>query len=211
MFSGDMLFYYEKVSGANYNCIVKMSTMPVERLFAGGIMGPLSTIFSIIGAYLFYIVFRSINKTLAKSSFVLLASFFVFAGAYHAVFTNLGFIGRLQEPFRSQQLKIVSRFLNTIYSFDFTIGVLWTLIFLYLIIFKKTKFPEWIVLFTPTLLILLGNAVQNFIPYPLGAIIYGGWINLSFVLFYFICFIYFSKNNNLPESYIINKKRGIDL
>lgn len=211
MFTGDMLFYYEKVSGANYDSVARMSEIPVKRLFAGGIMGPLSTVFSIMGTYLFYIVFRSINKTLAKISVFSLSAFFVFASAYHSVFTNLGFAGRLPEPFRSRQLNIISRFLDTIYSFDFVFGLLWTIIFLYLILFKKTLFPKWFILFTPTILILLGDTIKGFIPYPLGAIIYGGWINLSFVLFYFICFIcfiYFSKNKDFSGLNTLTKSES---
>ena len=36
MFSGDMLLYYEAVSGHEYDSVSVMSTMPIERLIAGG-------------------------------------------------------------------------------------------------------------------------------------------------------------------------------
>ncbi len=53
MFSGDMILYYEPVSGAEYNSVAVMSAMPIERLIAGGLIGPFASIFSIIGGYIF--------------------------------------------------------------------------------------------------------------------------------------------------------------
>jgi len=102
MFLGDMLLYYEPVSGLDYNSVARMGTMPIERLIAGGLIGPFASIFSIIGAYLFYMIFKSANKILAKFLFISFAIMFVFAGTYHAMFPNYGFIGRLPESSQSQ-------------------------------------------------------------------------------------------------------------
>jgi len=142
------------------------------------------------------LIFLSVNKFLAKVLFVCFAIFFVFAGTYHAMFPNLGFIGRLPESLQSQQLLFIRTYLKSIYTLIFICGICWTLILFYLVIFKKSKYPVWMLFFTPTLLILLSGLVKNYIPYPLGAIIYGGWINLCFILFFIICFLYFSRNRN---------------
>ena len=75
MFTGDMLLYYEPVSGLEYDSVARMSTMPIERLIAGGLIGTIASVFSIIGGYLFYMVFRSVNNTLAKILFVCFAIF----------------------------------------------------------------------------------------------------------------------------------------
>ncbi len=195
MFCGDMILYFEKVSGANYNSIAKMSTVPLKRVMLGGLMGPLSAIFSVAGAYVFYLIFSSVNKLLAKLSFLSLSSFFIFAGSYHAVFANLGFVGRLIEPYRTMHIKIVLHYLSLIYKFAFVFGLLWTIIFVALVFLKKSLLPGWIVLFTPTLWILLAPVFKNLIPYPLGGIIYGGWINLTFVVFYSVLLVYFYKKS----------------
>ena len=195
MFTGDMLLYYEPVSGLNYNSTSRMSTMPIQRLIAGGIMGPIASIFSIIGCYFFFVVFRSVNKLLAKFLFVSFAVLFVFAGSYHAMFPNLGFIGRLPELLQAQQLIYIRTYLNKMNTLIYIFGTIGTLLLFYLVIFKKSHFPKWMLLFTPTLLILLASLVKNYIPYPFGAIVYGGWINLCFVLFFTICLIYFSKTS----------------
>jgi len=199
MFTGDMLLYYEPVSGLDYDSVARMSTMPVKRLVAGGLIGPIAAIFSIIGTYLFYMVFRSVNKALAKISFVSFAILFIVAGSYHAVFANFGFIGRLPESLQIQQLLFLKTYLKSIYILIFICGTFWTFIFFYLVIFKKSLFPIWILLFTPTLLILFSKILKNHIPYPLGAIVYGGWINLCFMLFFLVCFIHFSRDKIKSE------------
>ena len=53
MFAGDMLLYYEPVSGADYDSVARMSEVSIERLIAGGAAGPLASILSAIGGYLF--------------------------------------------------------------------------------------------------------------------------------------------------------------
>lgn len=193
MYTGDMLLYYEAVSGLDYDSTARMSTMPIQRLIAGGILGPIASIFSIIGSYLFYTIFKSVNKSLAIFLFVSFAVLFVFAGSYHALFPNLGFIGRLPESLQTQQLIYVSTYLNKINTMIYIFGTIGTFILFYLVIFKKSLFPKWMLLFTPTLLILLASLIKNYIPYPFGAIVYGGWINFCFALFFTICLIYFSK------------------
>ena len=57
-------------------------------------------------------------------------------------------------------------------------------------------YPIWMLLFTPTLLILLIQYLQDYIPYPLGAIIYGGWINVCFMLFFVLLCVSLVRNVN---------------
>ena len=193
MFIGDMLLYFEPVSGLDYNSIAKMSTMPIDRLIAGGLIGPIASIFYLIGGYIFYIVFRPVNKVLASILFACFAIMFILAGSYHAMFPNFGFIGRLPEALQSQQLLFIHTYLGLIYTVIYIFGIFWTLLLFYLVIFKKSLYPIWMLLFTPTLLVLLSQSLKDYIPYPLGAIIYGGWINLCFMLFFIVCFLHFSR------------------
>ncbi len=193
MFAGDMLLYYEPVSGLEYDSVARMGTMPIERLIAGGLIGPIASVFSLIGGYLFYMVFRSVNKVLAMILFACIAIFFIVAGTYHAMFPNYGFVGRLPELLQPQQLLFIRTYLKSIYILISICGTFFTFLLFYLVIFKKSLYPKWMLLFTPTLLILMAGFVKDYIPYPLGAIVYGGWINLCFVLFFIVCLIHFSR------------------
>lgn len=193
MFAGDMLLYYEPVSGLNYDSVAVMGIMPIERLIAGGIIGPVASVFSIIGGYLFYTVFKPVNKTLAKILFACFAVQFIFSGTYHAMFSNFGFVGRLPESLQAQQILFIQNYLKSIYNVIFICGTIWTILLFYLVIFKRSIYPNWMLLFTPTLLLLLAKTVKNYIPYPLGAIVYGGWINLCFMLFFTVFLVHFSS------------------
>ena len=195
MYIGDMLLYYEPVSGFDYDSTARMSTMPIGRLISGGLIGLFASMFYIIGGYFFYILFNSANKILAKLLFVNIAIMCVFAGSYHAMFPYLGFVGRLPESFQSEQLAFIRTYLDLIKTLMFVFAIIWTLILFYLVIFKKTLYPKWMLLLTPILLILAAGFVKDYIPYPFGAIIYGGWINLSFMLFFIVCLIHFSKKS----------------
>ena len=199
MFTGDMLLYYEPVSGLEYDSVARMATMPINRLIAGGMAGPVASIFSLVSTYMFYLVFRRINKILAIILFASLAIEFIVSGTYHAMFSNFGFVGRLPESMQAQQVLFIRTYLKSFYNIIFICGTIWTLLLFYLVIFKKSLFPVWILLFTPTLLILLGGTIKNYIPYPYGGIIYGGWINLCFVLFFTVCFLHFSRKSIRSE------------
>ena len=199
MFTGDMLLYYEPVSGLEYDSVAVMSTMPIKRLIAGGLIGPIAAVFSIIGGYLFYIVFRSANTILAKILFACFAIMFVVAGTYHAMYPNFGFIGRLPESLQAEQLLFIRAYLKSINTVAYACGTLFTLLLFYLVIFKKSIYQVWMLLFTPTLLILLAKTIKNYVPYPLGAVVYGGWINLCFMLFFIVCFIHFSRRNMIGQ------------
>ena len=199
MYSGDMLLYYEPISGLDYNSAARMSSMPINRLIAGGLIGPVASVFSIIGSYLLYLIFRSENKILAKILFVSFSFMFLIGGTYHAIFPNFGFVGRLPESLNTQQIVYIRSYLKTIYSLIFVFGTIWTVVLFYLVIFKKSVYPKWMLFFTPTLLILLATYLKDLIPFPLGVIIYGGWINLCYMLFFTVCLIYFNRKRIKPE------------
>lgn len=196
MFTGDMLLYYEAVSGLDYDSIARMSTMPINRLMAGGFIGSFASVFSIMGAYLFYLVFRPVNKLLASIMFFCFSFLFIVAGTYHAMFPYFGFVGRLPEELQGQQIQFIKTYLTYINMVIYLAGTIWTLLLFYLVIFKKTLYPVWMLFFTPTLLILLAGIIKNYVPYPLGAIIYGGWINLCFMLFFSVCLFQFRRKKS---------------
>jgi hypothetical protein len=115
---------------------------------------------------------------------------------YHAVFATYGFAARLPEPMRTEHIAFVRQYLSLIHRIDYVIGIIWTILFIYLTLLKKSILPIWLIFFTPTLIILIQPVFKNYIPYPLGTIIYGGWFNLSFILFFLMSFFAIRKFNN---------------
>jgi len=195
MFTGDMLLYYEPVSGKEFDAVAVSFSVSIQRLTFGGLIGFFAAVFSIAGGYAFYLIFKRNHKSLAKILFATFGFIFIVAVAYHAEFANYGFLGRLPEPLRTEQIQLLRSYRESMYEITFASATVWTLILFYLVIFKKTYFPKWMLLITPSLLILIGPFLKDYIPYPLGAIIYGGWINLCFLLFFIVCFLNFRNKN----------------
>ena len=139
---------------------------------------------------MFYVIFRPVNKVLATILFASFSIMVITGGTYHAMFPNFGFTRRLPESMQLMQIEYIRTYLEAIYAIVFFFGTIWTLVLFYLVIFRKSQYPLWMLLFTPTLLVLLSGIIKNLVPYPLGAIIYGGWINISFILFFSAYLIY---------------------
>jgi len=199
MFTGDMFLYYEPVSGQNYNSIAKMTIQPIKYLTIGGIIGPIASIFYILGGLLFYLVFKPINKVFASILFVLFGIVYMFAGTYHASFPNYGFVGRLPIEFQSQQIGYIRDYLGAMYNIMFYCSILWTILLFYLVLFKKSIYPKWLLIFTPTLLTFFSTYIKSVTPYPYGAILYGGWLNISYVIFFAISLVYFSRKKGITD------------
>jgi hypothetical protein len=195
LYVGDQVLYYEPVSGQDYDSTLRMSAVAMNRLIIGGILGPISSMFSLAGAYLLYLLFRQQNKIMAATLGISLGAFFILFGAYHALFPNQGIAARLPDQFQATQLEMIRSYLGTVYM-AFTIPLLlWTFLLFYFVLSKKSPLPFWILVFTPTVLTLLIFPLKDFIPYPLGSIIFGGWINITFVVFYILIIIAAGKRN----------------
>ena len=200
LYVGDQILYYEPVSGHDYDSTLKMSTISLNRLIIGGLLGPISSIFSLAGAFLFYLLFRKQSKPLAAILGISLGAFFIIFGCYHALFPNQGFAGRLPDQLQTEQLEMIRSYLGTVYMV-FTIPLLvWTFLLFYFVLRKSSPLPIWILAFTPTLLTLLILPLKQFIPYPLGSIVFGGWINITFVVFYIIILVVARKRSITLES-----------
>jgi hypothetical protein len=186
--TGDMLFYGSWASGANFHAYRQMAERPVTELVIGGALGPVAALFSAFGMGIFYVTLKSASRKPAFGAAVLLAMMMLIGGSYHAVFTVFGFASKVTDPMtRETLLAQVANLRNTISYPMYASGLAGTALVYFLAFWKRTQFPRWLLLFLPTTLSLASDALRNLfviIPAPIGAIIRGGWINGSFVLFF---------------------------
>ncbi|NQT27593.1 hypothetical protein HQ585_19720 [candidate division KSB1 bacterium] len=192
MFTGDMFLYGGFYSGSEYYDYSRriMGEIPLLRLMIGGAIGPIASILYAIGFWQIYFAIKSAGKILASISFSGFAFMIIIAGSYHSGFVNTGLILRAKASIQQSDLESVKillsqsiDYLHFLYNIMFVFGTIGTISFLYTIISRKTYYPKWIILFTPTLL-LLASSIATYIPSPVGGIIYGGYINLIFLLFF---------------------------
>jgi len=190
MLFGDMCFYLRPISGADFINNSLMNTVDTDRLIIGGVVGPLAGLLYALGSMMFYLAFRDHNKLLARMVTTLFVVMFVIGGAYHSVYTTYGFVGNGDIYYTAER---IAGLIKAMQRVSFVAGLGGSALFIYMVLTYKTIFPKWIVIFTPTFWTLLNTPLAPYIPYPAGAVIIGGWINICFIAFFGLCYVVFSR------------------
>ncbi|MBV9033571.1 MAG: hypothetical protein JO182_03670, partial [Acidobacteriaceae bacterium] len=188
--TGDMLFYGNWVSGAEFHPYSEMAARSLPLLIAGGAIGPVAALFSACGMGIFYWTLESGSRKWARTAAVLLAVMMLIAGSYHALYTCLGFAVKVTDKMARETLLMqVTSLRDAVYYPTCAMGAAGTALVYLLALSKKTRFPRWLLILLPTTLSLASSAFRSYfltIPAPIGGIVRGGWINGSFVLFFTI-------------------------
>jgi hypothetical protein len=188
--TGDMLFYGNWSSGADFHAYREMAQRSQIRLVVGGALGPVAALFSSFGMGIFFWTLKPASRKLASAATLLLAVMILIGASYHAVYTCFGFASKVAEQtVRETLLTQIADLRNTISYPMYASGLAGTALVYFLALGRKTLFPRWLLIFLPTTLSLASDAFRSLfvaIPAPLGGIIRGGWINGSFALFFAI-------------------------
>lgn len=182
MYLGDMLLYYTPEAITNFEEEITpiMGKVSFTRLTVGGLLGPLCAAMYLVGYYQIYLAINFTHKKMARIIFALLGVAIFFGGAFHSHFAPIGFASHFNK---SNVLAEIEKYAITTYSVMIILNLLGFILLTYLILFKKTLYPKWIVLCTPLILIWFSNLVQ-LLPQPFKIIIAGGWSNITAILFF---------------------------
>lgn len=189
-FTGDMLFYGHFGSGANFaqGMLATVRQAPTARLFAGGLVGPIAACLCIVGFWHVYLNVRPANVLLGQTLFALFAMLMVAGSAVHTLWTAKG----LALKYCSGQGTPCTTLISTIksywtlaYNLGAVPGYLAALLLVGLVLFGKTYYPRWTVFANPAALILLSPLADK-TPAPLGAVLVGGFTNLSIAVFFLV-------------------------
>lgn len=191
MYIGDMLLYFttQPIPDREKDLLLSMGTVPLERLVAGGIIGPLAAVLYIIG---FYHLFLRVKKERRKTACWMLASLsvsIIVGGAYHAFFPAFGIVSSQGHPEIIDHLLSYTGWLGG-FSF-FLMGIGW-LLFSVLVLQKQTSFPHWTVIVTPLITLWL-NFLWKMLPQPFLLLIAGGWNNLVHTLIFAVSLLTLNK------------------
>ena len=189
-FAGDMLFYGHLGSGPDFHqgMLVTVIHASRERLFAGGLVGPSAACLCIVG---FWHVYRNVRPSyivLGRLMFALFAVLMVAGSAVHTLWTARGLAIKYcygQSAPCADLLEAVKSYWNLAYNLGAVPGYLAALLLLGLVLFGKTYYPRWTVLANPAILLLLSPLVDR-LPSPFGAILSGGFTNLSIAVFFVV-------------------------
>jgi hypothetical protein len=189
-FCGDMLFYGHFGAGATFHegmqRIVREG--PLVRLFIGGLLGPPAACLCIIG---FWHVGQNIaprSPVLGRLVFYTLAAMMVTGSAVHALWVPRGLAFRYElqlTAYAPDLFGALRRYWELAYDLAAVPAYIGAILLLLIVLLGKSLYPRWTVLANFGLLSLLAPLASQ-VPAPLGAILVGGFTNLSITVFFLV-------------------------
>ena len=143
-------------------------------------MGPVAAFFYCIGY--FHVTLATVEeyRILAFITTLLSCLGIILGGTYHSQFTYLGLIGKIGSNTEMDDIKGNIKLLNFLSFIFMGIGALALAL---LIIFNKTYYPVWAIVFTPIILFLF-SSIWTKLPQPFLSVVFGGWYNLMYVIYF---------------------------
>ncbi|QEK06866.1 DUF6796 family protein [Treponema phagedenis] len=190
MFCGDMLLYFTKddfkIDGTIKPVIEIMKNISEKRLRIGGLLGPIAAFFYCVGCFNIWLTAAEEYKIIGFVISLLACFGIILGGAYHSHFTYFGLIGRCDDK---RGLDYVEKNISFLAKIALSIMGIFLLSLAVLIVFGKTLYPRWFVVFTPLATYFL-QSIWEKLPQPYRIILRGGWGNLVFVIYFTAAFIF---------------------
>jgi hypothetical protein len=185
-----MLFYGHLGSGANFaeGMIATVTRASQQRLFAGGLVGPLAACLCIVGFWHVYLNIRPAHVLLGRLELILFSVLMVAGSAVHTLWTAKGLALKYcygQGAPCSDLLAAIKSYWALAYNLGAIPGYLGAALLFGLVLLGKTYYPRWTVLANPAVLMVLSPLADR-VPAPLGAILVGGSTNLSIAIFFLV-------------------------
>ena len=184
MFAGDMLLYFTPgaydMDGTLRPYMRIMRDVPAGRVRLGGVLGPVSAFFYVLGFAGLVLVARGDLSWLVWLAAALLALALICGGAYHAQYVYLSVIAKAgrEELYDevADNIMFVMRFATVPMYLGFVVlGVA--------IALGQTVYPARFVVLTPLVTSFLGLAWMR-VPQPARCVLFGGWSNLVFTIMF---------------------------
>lgn len=193
---GDMLLYGHLGSAADFWDGVRRvaGQASLGRIFVGGLLGPVGVVLYLAGFWHVYLNTRHAGRLAAKVTLVGLTAMMVMGGgAYHAVWVvrMLSFkYGLADVAGLSSFTEAFESYMTLVYNVAAVPSYLVSPILVVLVLTGRSRYPRWTVLVNPGLLMLFRPLVgTSLFPAPVGAVIVGGYINLTFCVFFAVSII----------------------
>jgi hypothetical protein len=190
-FVGDMLFYGYFGAGATFRqeMIGVVQRDSVQRLFAGGLVGPVAALLCMVGFWHVRANVEPRSPLLGRVMFFAFIALMVVGSATHALWAAKGLAikyctGRPAAPC-PELLATTQEYWRLAYVLTEIPGYLGSLLLLVLVLLGRTSYPRWTALANPGVL-LLGSSLPEWVPAPLGSVLTGGSTNLSIATFFLV-------------------------
>jgi hypothetical protein len=192
---GDALLYGHLGSATDFwNTIPRVAgEASLVRLFAGGLLGPVGAVLYLAGFWHVYLNTRTAGRITASITLIGLSTMIVGGGAYHIIWVArmLAYkYGLADIAGSSPFVDAFESYMTMVYYTAAIPGFLASPMLGFLVLSGRSRYPRWTVLVNPGLLMLFGLLLgTSFFPAPVGGMIYGGIINLTFCLFFVVSIV----------------------
>jgi hypothetical protein len=200
-FASDILMLAVPLSGLEYFSSYKLNMIRIssERLFIGNTLGVVFIPLELFGFWALYLILKKQQQLLA---FILIftLSFSMISGiAYHANFAFYGIGLQVHEIIRNETTKFMidkfKIFHETLYQMMGLFYGIGSIAFSILILWKKTIFKKWHIIFAPIMILIVVRFILSLIPSPIGGYIAPGYGNITNIIFFIFLTIMFWKHH----------------
>jgi len=189
-FTGDMLFYGHWGSGAKFHdgMLQVLREGSWQRLFIGGLVGPIAACLCLIGCWHVRRNVITRSPLLGRAAFLALAATMVIGSAVHALWVPRGLAMKYSDALGGIAPEFIAA-LKDYWYFAYQMAevpaYVAAILLLILVLWGKTRYPRWTVFANFGVLSLMAPLAER-VPSPFGAVLVGGFTNLSIALFFFV-------------------------
>jgi hypothetical protein len=189
-FCGDMLFYGHWGPGATFHegMLKVLNEASLLRLFVGGLVGPVAACLCLVGCW-------HVRRNLIRGSplfgqiaFLSLAATMIIGSAVHALWVPRGLGIKYSDALATVTPELITA-LKDYWYFAYQMAevpaYLSAILLLILVALGKSRYPRWTMLANFGVVSLLAPLAER-VPSPFGAILVGGFTNLSIALFFLV-------------------------
>ena len=189
-FCGDMLFYGHWGPGGKFHegMLQVLRQGSVLRLFVGGLVGPPAACLCLVGCWHVRRNLISRSPFVGRIAFLALAATMVIGSAVHALWVTRGLAIKYSDALAGVAPGLITALKDYWYSAYQMAEVpayIAAILLLILVALGKSLYPRWTALANFGVLSLLAPLAER-VPSPLGAVLVGGFTNLSIGLFFFV-------------------------
>jgi len=189
-FCGDMWFYGHWDAGAGFkegmHTVLRQASL--TRLFIGGLVGPVAACLCIIGFWHVRQNIVPLSPLLGRVVFYALVAMMVAGGAVHALWVPRGLAIKYADTvggYAPELIAALRRYWEIAYDLAAVPAYFGAILLAILVVLGKSRYPRWTVLANFGLLSLLAPLAER-TSAPLGAILVGGFTDLSIATFFLV-------------------------
>jgi hypothetical protein len=201
LFAGDLLFYFGTTNprpGAIFLDVMAatMSEVAPWRLLVSGALAPIGGWLCLVGAWQVYLALQPAGRRIAVWTGGAFAALMVWAAVFHAALVPQAMgqqIARLlgeRGAAAELAVQLPAQFFSALLLVLAGPLLVYTVLFVFAVLARPTRYPRWMVAVTPTLLFVITHVPEYLTPaasgvgYVVYCLLAGGAANLGLLLFF---------------------------